>query len=106
MTRLAPERSDPLREIFQAGTDAMMVLIGWILKALPLGVFALCVDFAFRVGVRLTGVIGVYVIIVSGMMLVVTALLYPATALLGRIPLPGSLEPWRRRSSSPSSTRS
>jgi len=87
VTRLAPERSDPLREIFQAGTDAMMILIGWILKVLPLGVFALCVDFAFRVGVRLTGVIGVYVIIVSGMMLVVTALLYPATALLGRIPL-------------------
>jgi len=36
VTRLAPERSDPLREIFQAGTDAMMVLIGWILKVLPL----------------------------------------------------------------------
>jgi len=86
-TRLAPERRDLLGTLFRGLADAMMVLVGWILRVLPLGVFALCADFAFRVGVRLTGVIGVYVALVSGMMLLVTALLYPLTSLLGRTSL-------------------
>ena len=46
MTRLPPERRDLLQELFQALADAMMVLIGWILKFLPFGVFALCLEFA------------------------------------------------------------
>ncbi len=87
VTRLAPEPRDLLRRVFQAFADAMMVLIGWILKVLPLGVFALCLDFAFRAGVRVTGVIAVWVALVSAMLLLVTALLYPVTAILGRVPL-------------------
>ena len=86
-TRLAPERRERLGALFQALADTMLVLIGWILKVLPLGVFALCTEFAFRVGVRLTGAIGAYVALVCGMMLLVTGLLYPATALLAGIPL-------------------
>ncbi len=87
VTRLAPEPRDLLRRVFQAFADTMMVLIGWILKVLPLGVFALCLDFAFRAGVRVTGVIAVWVALVSAMLILVTALLYPVTAILGRVPL-------------------
>ncbi len=87
VNRLGPEQREPLRRIFQALADAMMVLIGWILKVLPIGVFALCADFAFRAGASVTGVLAVYVALVSGMLLVVTALLYPATAILGRASL-------------------
>jgi Na+/H+-dicarboxylate symporter len=35
VTRLAPERRDPLQHVFQSLADAMLVLVGWILKALP-----------------------------------------------------------------------
>jgi Na+/H+-dicarboxylate symporter len=87
VTRLAPEPRDLLRRVFQAFADAMMVLIGWILKALPLAVFALCLEFAFRAGVGITGVIGVWVALVSAMLILVTLLLYPVTVILGRVPL-------------------
>jgi Na+/H+-dicarboxylate symporter len=87
VTRLAPEPRDLLRRVFQAFADAMMVLIGWTLKVLPLGVFALCLDFAFRAGVRVTGVIAIWMVLLSAMLLLVTALLYPVTVILGRVPL-------------------
>jgi proton glutamate symport protein len=85
VTRLAPERRRNLGEIFQAATDAMLVLVGWVLRLLPLGVFALGLDFAFRIGVGLTGALGFFIVVISGMMILVTALLYPATAILGRV---------------------
>jgi proton glutamate symport protein len=87
VTRLPPERRDPLQQLFRALADTMMVLIGWILKFLPLGVFALCLDFAFRSGTRVTGVIAVWIVLVSAILLTVTVLLYPVTALAGRVPI-------------------
>ena len=84
VTRLPPERRDPLQEIFQALADAMMVLVGWILLVLPLGVFALCLEFAFRSGAGVTGVITVWIVLVSAALLAATLLLYPITAFLGR----------------------
>jgi proton glutamate symport protein len=87
VTRLPPERRDPLKTVFQGLADAMLVLIGWILRILPLGVFALCLEFAFRVGARVTGVLAAWVVLVSGLLLLATLLLYPATAILGRTSL-------------------
>jgi len=84
-TRLPPERRDPLGAVFQGLADAMLVIVGWILKVLPLGVFALCLDFAFRSGVRATGVIAAWILIVSGVLVVVTLLLYPVSAFFGRV---------------------
>ena len=87
VSRLPPDRRDPLQQIFQALADAMMVLVGWILLALPLGVFSLCLEFAFRSGTRVTGVVAVWIALVSAVLIVATLLLYPITALLGRAPM-------------------
>ena len=64
-----------------------MVLVGWILKLLPLGVFALSAEFAFRIGVRATGAIAFFVVLLSGILLLVTVLLYPVTAMFGQTSL-------------------
>jgi len=84
-TRLAPDRRLALGALFQGLADAMLVVVGWILRALPLGVFALCLDFAYRSGVRATGVIAFYIVLVSGVLLAATLSLYPIAAIFGRV---------------------
>jgi Na+/H+-dicarboxylate symporter len=86
-TRLSPERREALHRLFDALAETMMVVVGWILKLLPLGVFALCADFAYRVGIRATGALGFFVILACGILLLATALLYPVTILFGRTSL-------------------
>src|SRR5262249_24022232 len=81
--RLAPERRDPLRNLFQGLADAMLILVGWILRLLPIGVFALCLDFAYRAGMRVTGIIAFWVVLLSGLLILTTLVLYPITAILG-----------------------
>lgn len=82
----APEK-DVLVPIFRALADAAMVLIGWVLALAPLGVFALSFDLAFRAGAPVAGFLIAFVVLVSGIMILFTGLLYPVTALLGRISL-------------------
>ena len=84
-TRLAPDRRQALGALFQGLADAMLVVVGWILRVLPFGVFALCLDFAYRSGIRSTGVIAFYIVLVSGVLLVATLLLYPTAAIFGRV---------------------
>ena len=65
----------------------MMVIVGWIMRAMPLGVFALCAVFSSRLGSRATTVIGFFIVLLSGILLLATLLLYPVTAILGRTSL-------------------
>ena len=83
--RLGRSEHELLRRLFEGLASAMMALIGLILKVLPIGVFALCAVFASRLGARATGLIVFYIVLVSGILLLATVLLYPLTAVLGRI---------------------
>jgi proton glutamate symport protein len=83
--RLEAGPQELLARIFRALADAMMVLVGFVLKVLPIGVFGLCAAFAFKIGVRVTGVIAVWIVLVSSVLLLVTLLLYPFTAMAGRV---------------------
>jgi Na+/H+-dicarboxylate symporter len=85
--RLPGDSGEPLRRISRAFADTMLVLVGAILILLPLGVFGLCTGFAFRTGLGLTGVLAGYTALACAVMLAVTALLYPVSALLGRVSL-------------------
>lgn len=87
VSHLAPERREPLNRVFQALGDAMMTLIGWILKATPLGVCVLAFEMAIQTGVQVTGFLAAFVAIVSAVLILFTVLLYPVTAILGRIPI-------------------
>jgi proton glutamate symport protein len=84
----SPEASrQTLTRFFRALSDAMLVLVRWIILAAPLGVFALVLPLAVHAGGTLAGAIGFYVAAYSIASVGVTLLLYPVVAILGAIPL-------------------
>jgi proton glutamate symport protein len=84
----SPEASrQTLTRFFRALSDAMLVLVRWIILAAPLGVFALVLPLAVHAGATLAGAIGFYVVAYSVASIVVTLLLYPVVAIAGGIPL-------------------
>jgi proton glutamate symport protein len=84
----SPEASrQALTRFFRALSDAMLVLVHWIILAAPLGVFALVLPLAVHAGATLAGAIGFYVAAYSAASIAVTLLLYPIVAIAGRIPL-------------------
>jgi proton glutamate symport protein len=84
----SPEASrQTLTQFFRALSDAMLILVRWVILAAPLGVFALVLPLAVHAGATLAGAIGFYVIAYSAISIGVTLLLYPVVAIFGRIPL-------------------
>jgi Na+/H+-dicarboxylate symporter len=68
--------------------DAMLVLVRWILALAPIGVFALALPLAATMGLAAAGALGFYVVLVSLLAILFSALvLYPAAVVLGRVPL-------------------
>lgn len=87
VTRLPPAMRDGLVRGAQGIADAMLVLVGWVLAAAPLGVFALVLGLATRMGFASVGALAWYVAVLSGTLLVFTLALYPIAVLGGRVPL-------------------
>jgi Na+/H+-dicarboxylate symporter len=67
MSRLPPAPRAHLTVLFEALSGVMMVMIGWVLRLAPIGVFALSVDLAARTGAAAIGVLAHYVVTVSMM---------------------------------------
>jgi Na+/H+-dicarboxylate symporter len=82
--RLDRASHDLLLRLAEAFAGAMMALIRWVIRAMPVGVFALCAVFASHLGVRATGVLAFFIVLVSGLLLLATLLLYPLSAAFGR----------------------
>lgn len=78
---------DTLLGFFRALGEAMLVLVGWIIKLAPVGVFGLVLPLAAHGALGLAGAVGYYVVVYSLACIVVTALLYPVAAIGGAIPL-------------------
>ncbi len=87
ITRLAPAPRKSLADIFAALADALIIVIEWVLKLAPLGVFALAYVVGARSGVAAFGALLHYVVIVSGVGIVVGLCAYPVAAVWGRVPL-------------------
>ncbi len=84
----SPEASrETLTRFFRALSDAMLILVRWIILAAPLGVFALVLPLAVHAGGTLAGAIGFYVAAYSIASVAITLLLYPVVAIAGRIPM-------------------
>ena len=78
----APRRQ--LALLFEGVAGAMMVVIGWVLKAAPVGVFALGLSLAARSGAAVIGALAHYVVLVSLCGAVFLILAYPLAVLGGR----------------------
>jgi Na+/H+-dicarboxylate symporter len=87
VNRLPEEQRRPLARAFRAVSEAILIMIRWILLLTPLGVFALIVGLALGTGADAVGLLGVYVVMNLGIVFFLVLCLYPLTALLGKVSL-------------------
>ena len=80
----APQR-DPLVALFRAVDAAITVLLQWIVACSPIGVFALGLALALRVGTGVVSALAYYIVISSAVMVVITAALYFVVYAGGRV---------------------
>lgn len=83
LATLEPARRDPVVGLAQTVADAMTRIVGWVLRAGPIGVAALILPVTVRAGGAVLGALGIYVLLLVTVYLVITALLY-GLARLGR----------------------
>lgn len=86
-TRLPDHQSRLLTGFFEAITWAMLVLIGWVLRLAPLGVFALGLTLSAHSGFAALGTLAHYIALVSSLGGLFLLLGYPMAMLLARRPL-------------------
>ena len=85
VTRVAPERRAILTGFFQAALDALLVLIGWVLRLAPIGVGALAYGVGARTGTAAFGALVHYIACVSAIGTVVILAGYVVAAVGGRV---------------------
>jgi Na+/H+-dicarboxylate symporter len=85
LTRLSPEKRDPFIEVCRAASDALLVLVQWVLVLAPIGVFALAIGLGAKMGASSAGALVHYMIALSGILAAVIVLLYPVVTFVGRM---------------------
>lgn len=84
LARVSDARREPVVRVFEGVAEAMQRLVVWILALAPIGVFALAVPLAARLGVSAAGVVVAYIVLVVALTVVAAAiLLYPLGILAG-----------------------
>ncbi|WP_034161020.1 dicarboxylate/amino acid:cation symporter [Sphingomonas sp. ERG5] len=85
ITRLPPEPRALLTSFFQAIVDTMLVIITWVLKLAPIGIFALAYGVGAQTGAAAFGALLHYIVTVSAIGLIVLLAAYPVAAIFGRV---------------------
>lgn len=86
ITRLEEESRRRLTDLFRSITDAMLVIIGWVLKLAPIGIFALAYGVGARTGAAAFGALVHYIVLVSSIGFIVLLAGYPVARFGGGIP--------------------
>jgi proton glutamate symport protein len=81
--RLDEQYRDPMRRVFQGAAEAMLTCVRWVLIVTPIAVFILTLSFSLQAGGAGAQMLAAFALVVSALMLLFTALLYPLSALLG-----------------------
>ena len=87
LLHIAEEQRALIVNFFAAIKDAMFVLIRWIMLLVPIGIFALAFPLTATLGVTVINVLRSFILIGCGLIVVITLLLYPTAAIIGRVPL-------------------
>ncbi len=87
-TRLKREQRELIVNFFTAVSDAMVVIIHWVLVAAPLGVFALALGVGRHAGFGAAALLAQYAIFVSICIIGVTVFAYVFAAVWGRVSIP------------------
>jgi proton glutamate symport protein len=72
---------------FRGIADAMLVIVGWVLALAPIGVFALAVPLAVKVGVGVAGAVAFYLAVHCGLLLIAGLLLYVIVGVGTKVPI-------------------
>jgi proton glutamate symport protein len=86
-TQLAPDLRDRIVGFFRAVTEAMVVIVHWVLLAGPIGVFALALGVGARAGLGAAGTLAQYVLIVSAVTLGITIIAWLLAVTWGKQPV-------------------
>ncbi|MGH7469097.1 MAG: dicarboxylate/amino acid:cation symporter [Longimicrobiales bacterium] len=89
LTRASPANRQTFMRAVNAVMSASLTVVRWVLVAAPVGVFAISVALATRLGLAAAGAVVYYIVAVSLMCVVFMALLYVVAVTLGR-------QPWRQ----------
>lgn len=87
LTRIDPDKRAQVVGFFQAISDAMIVIVRWVLWVAPLGVFALAAVLGRQGGFVVAGALGQYLLIVCWASLFITIACYPLVSLGAGVPL-------------------
>lgn len=85
ITRLPEEQRELMLRLFEALGNAMLTIIGWVLWLAPAGVFALALTVGLASGGGAFAALGHYILLVSGLGLVVMLAAYVLALVGGRI---------------------
>jgi proton glutamate symport protein len=85
LKQVPAERRAPVVDACRGVADAMLIVVGWVVAAAPVGVLALTFALGARLGVSSIGALARYIITLSGTLLLFTILLYPVVVLVGRM---------------------
>lgn len=87
VTKLPAAMRDQLVGFFRAVSEAMVVIVRWVLLAGPIGVFGLALGVGLRAGLDAAGTLVQYVIIVSAATVGVTIIAWALAVTWGRQPI-------------------
>jgi proton glutamate symport protein len=87
LLKITPNRRDAVLMFFGGVGDAMLAIVRVIIALAPIGVFALMLPVASRIGVAAAGALGYYVAVTVVAQALLILLLYPMAALAGRVPV-------------------
>ena len=82
-----PAARDMLLGFFRALSDAMLVLVRWVVRLAPIGIFGLMLPLGAHGGAGLAGAVGFYIAVYSAASMLFVLLLYPVLAAVARIPV-------------------
>ena len=83
--RLPAERRETVVTFCAAVADTMLVIVRWVIAVAPIGIFALILPPAARLGVTIAGAIAYYVAAMAVGLIAFTLVLYAVVRLAGRV---------------------
>ncbi|MCL6683138.1 dicarboxylate/amino acid:cation symporter [Sphingomonas alba] len=83
VTRIRDQHRKTLVGFFEGISDALLVVIGWVLAIAPIGVLALAFGLGATAGGGAFAALGYYILLVSGIGVIVTLASYPVAVVAG-----------------------
>lgn len=88
LTRLAPEPRAQVVGLLKAISDAMIVIVHWVLWAAPVGIFALVLALTARAGLGMLQALGIYILLECALYVLAVLLLIAVAVTVGKRRLP------------------